>query len=55
MELKNELVGFNPRTMLDFGSGPGTAALAAWHVWGSGGRYGDQDWEEGILAFPHLS
>lgn len=33
--------------MLDFGSGPGTAALAAWDVWGAeGGNVEDSDGEE---------
>ncbi|CAB1108114.1 unnamed protein product [Ectocarpus sp. CCAP 1310/34] len=36
-EVKSELPDFNPRTMLDFGSGPGTSALAVWDVWGAGG------------------
>lgn len=52
-ELKRE-VDFNPRSMLDFGSGPGTAALAVWDVWGKeGGKVVDEDgeesWEEGEL------
>lgn len=36
-EVKSELPDFDPRTMLDFGSGPGTSALAVWDVWGAGG------------------
>ncbi|CAM9153981.1 unnamed protein product [Ectocarpus sp. 4 AP-2014] len=36
-EVKSELPDFNPRSMLDFGSGPGTSALAVWEVWGAGG------------------
>lgn len=55
-ELKRE-VGFNPRSMLDFGSGPGTAALAVWDVWGKeGGKIVDDDgeeiWEEGEQERP---
>eukprot|EP00903_Cladosiphon_okamuranus_P009917 g9414.t3 len=51
-ELKSELSDLNPRSMLDFGSGPGTAALAVWDVWGmEGGNVVDEDgeeqWEEG--------
>lgn len=51
-ELKSELSDLNPRSMLDFGSGPGTAALAVWDVWGmEGGNVADEDgeerWEEG--------
>lgn len=51
-ELKTELSDLNPRSMLDFGSGPGTAALAVWGVWGmEGGSVVDEDgeerWEEG--------
>lgn len=43
-ELKNELPDLNPRSMLDFGSGPGTAALAVWDVWGrEGGEMVDED------------
>lgn len=46
-ELKGELSDFNPRSMLDFGSGPGTAALAVWDVWGmEGGNVVDVDGEE---------
>ncbi|CAM9707480.1 unnamed protein product [Scytosiphon promiscuus] len=50
-ELKHE-VDFNPRSMLDFGSGPGTAALAVWDVWGKEGGHvvgedGEESWEEG--------
>ncbi|CAN0299930.1 unnamed protein product [Ascophyllum nodosum] len=51
-ELRNELPDLNPRSILDFGSGPGTAALAVWDVWGrEGGEMVDEDgneiWEEG--------
>lgn len=51
-ELKSELSDLNPRSLLDFGSGPGTAALAVWDVWGTeGGNVVDEDggerWEEG--------
>lgn len=43
-ELKNELSDLNPRSMLDFGSGPGTAALAVWDVWGrEGGEMANED------------
>lgn len=46
-ELKSEMPDFNPRTMLDFGSGPGTSALAVWDVWGvDGGSSVAQDGEE---------
>lgn len=64
-ELKGELSDLNPRNMLDFGSGPGTAALAVWDVWGmEGGKVVDEDgeerWEEGqifqksLLYFPSV-
>ena len=51
-ELRDELPDLNPSSELDFGSGPGTAALAAWDVWGmEGGTVEDEDgqkrWEEG--------
>lgn len=51
-ELRSEISDLNPRSMLDFGSGPGTAALAVWDVWGmEGGNKVDEDgeerWEEG--------
>ena len=54
-ELKSELSDLNPRSMLDFGSGPGTAALAAWDVWGMEGgnvvdENGEERWEEGELC-----
>lgn len=46
-ELKGELSDFNPRSMLDYGSGPGTAALAVWDVWGmEGGTLVDEDGQE---------
>lgn len=46
-ELKAELSDFNPRSMLDFGSGPGTAALAVWDAWGmEGGTLVDEDGQE---------
>ncbi len=46
-ELKGELSDLNPCSMLDFGSGPGTATLAVWDVWGmEGGRVIDEDGEE---------
>jgi ribosomal protein RSM22 (predicted rRNA methylase) len=35
-EIRAALPGFSPRSMLDFGCGPGTAILAALHVWGDG-------------------
>jgi len=35
-EIRASLPGFSPRSMLDFGCGPGTAILAALHVWGDG-------------------
>lgn len=51
-ELRDELPDLNPTSVLDFGSGPGTAALAAWNVWGmDGGTVEEEDggerWEEG--------
>lgn len=46
-ELKGEQSDLNPRSMLDFGSGPGTAALAVWDVWGmEGGSLVDEDGQE---------
>lgn len=54
-ELRDELPDLNPSSVLDFGSGPGTTALAAWDVWGmEGGTVEDEDgqerWEEGDCA-----
>ena len=59
-ELRNELPDLNPRSILDFGSGPGTAALAVWDVWGrEGGEMVDEDgneiWEEGEAFFVSLT
>ncbi|CAM9432193.1 unnamed protein product [Ectocarpus sp. 12 AP-2014] len=55
-EVKSELPDFNPRTMLDFGSGPGTSALAVWDVWGAGGGSSvTQDGEETGEAGSNLS
>lgn len=46
-ELKGELSDLNPRSILDFGSGPGTAALAVWDVWGmEGGTLVNEDGQE---------
>lgn len=54
-ELRNELPDLNPSSMLDFGSGPGTAALAVWDVWGLEGgnvmdEHGQERWEAGGAA-----
>lgn len=47
-ELRDELPDLNPSSMLDFGSGPGTAALAVWDVWGmKGGTAVNGNGEEG--------
>lgn len=55
-ELKDELLDLNPSSILDFGSGPGTASLAAWNVWGMEGgtfvnAYGEERWEEGSAHY----
>lgn len=52
-EVQDALPDLDPRSMFDFGSGPGTATLAAWDVWGAeGGNVessdGEERWEEGI-------
>ncbi|CAM9134901.1 unnamed protein product [Ectocarpus fasciculatus] len=55
-ELKSEMPDFNPRSMLDFGSGPGTSTLAVWDVWGvDGGSSVAQDGEETGKAGSNLS
>ncbi|CAM9501334.1 unnamed protein product, partial [Discosporangium mesarthrocarpum] len=47
-EAKGAVPGLNPTSMLDFGSGPGTATLAAWETWCAKEEEKVEEEEEGV-------